>query len=121
MNKSVLSAIVFVSLFLLIGGIWFVTKSGTPKPGLYDNFSKCLAEKNATMYGAYWCPHCQNTKKTFGDSFQYVPYVECTVETKTCTDKQVEGYPTWIFSDGSRIEGEASMQILAEKTGCALP
>lgn len=120
MNKSVLIIIVFLTILFLGGGVWLVTKSGAPKPGQYDNFAKCLASKNVTMYGAYWCPHCLNTKKEFGDSFQYVPYVECTVETKTCTDKQIQGYPTWIFSDGTRIEGEASLQKISEKSGCSL-
>jgi type II secretory pathway component PulM len=24
----------------------------------YDGFAKCLATKQAKMYGLYWCPHC---------------------------------------------------------------
>jgi hypothetical protein len=120
MNKSIISYIVFICVLLLAGGIWLTTKSPTTKPAQYDNFAKCLAEKKVTMYGAYWCSHCQNTKKTFGASFQYVPYVECTVEIKKCAELNINGYPTWIFSDGSRIEGEASMSDLSTKSSCAL-
>jgi len=86
-----------------------------------DTFAKCLASKNAVMYGAYWCPHCQNQKKLFGSSFQYVPYVECTQDVAKCTAMNVQGYPTWIFSDGSRVEGEQSFQDLSNKTGCPAP
>ena len=42
----------------------------------YDSFAKCIASKNAKMYGLYWCPHCGDQKREFGASFRYVPYVE---------------------------------------------
>jgi hypothetical protein len=45
----------------------------------YDQFAKCLAAKNAKMYGLYWCPHCLEQKKMFGKSIQYVPYQECAL------------------------------------------
>ncbi len=94
----------------------------------YDNFAKCLAEKNITMYGAEWCVHCQNQKKLFGNSFQYVPYIECPENTKLCIDKGVEGYPTWIFPstnsgqapEGKKFEGEQTLEKLSQESGCAL-
>jgi hypothetical protein len=88
---------------------------------LLDDFAKCVAEHGVVMYGAWWCPHCKNEKKRFGDSFQYINYVECTDNPQLCTDKQVESYPTWIFGDGSRLSGELGFAPLAEKTGCSLP
>jgi len=107
----ILAAVVLV--VVLVGG------SAKPNPAV-DAFAKCLASKNVVMYGAYWCPHCQNQKKLFGDSFQYVPYVECTQDVAKCTAMNIQGYPTWIFSDGSRAEGEQSFQDLSNKTGCQL-
>jgi len=120
MNKSVLSIIIFVVLLLLGGGVWFATKASSPKPSSYDKLARCLASKKVTMYGAYWCPHCQNTKAAFGDSFQYVPYVECTVDVKKSTDNNVNGYPTWIYPDGTRTEGEVSLSDISTKSGCSL-
>jgi len=38
-----------------------------------------------------------------------------------CLEKKVDGYPTWDFADGSRVTGEQSLRVLAEKTGCQLP
>ena len=32
----------------------------------YDGFAKCLATKQAKMYGLYWCPHCIEQKEMFG-------------------------------------------------------
>jgi len=110
-----------LTLLLLVGGLYLATKKPSGTVGNLDNYAKCLTEKGMTMYGAYWCQHCKNIKKLFGDSFKYVQYVECTVETKTCTDKGVNGYPTFIFSDGSRLEGEITLSDFANKTSCPLP
>jgi hypothetical protein len=62
----------------------------------------------------------------FGSSKSYLPYIECSSpdgrsQKQICTDKKIEGYPTWEFADGSRINGEASFEDLAKKTGCQLP
>jgi hypothetical protein len=60
-----------------------------------DAFAKCLTEKGWTMYGAEWCGHCKDQKALFGDSFQYIKYVECPNNTQLCLDKGINGYPTW--------------------------
>lgn len=114
-----------MKLFLIILGItiisvtWFLSRP-TPASSSLDSFAKCLAEKKVTMYGADWCPHCQEEKKAFGSSFKYVPYVECPRNPKACLDKGIEGYPTWIMGDGSKLIGEQGLQTLSEKTGCSL-
>lgn len=95
--------------------------TGKPKSGTYDDFAKCIAEKKLVMYGAYWCQHCKNEKARFGDSFQYVPYVECTIETKTCLDKGVNSYPTWIDASDTKYEGEQGLEKLSQISGCNLP
>lgn len=102
----------------MAGGLYFATKK-TPSVGNLDKFAKCLTDKGMVMYGAYWCPHCQNIKKMFAESFQYIKYVECTVETQTCTDKGVTGYPTFIWGDGSRSSGELNLSDFAQKTSCS--
>lgn len=87
----------------------------------YDGFAKCLAEKKITMYGADWCSHCQNEKRAFGSSFQFVPYVECPQNPQACLEKGVTGYPTWIFSDGKKFVGEQGIEKLSQESGCPLP
>lgn len=94
-------------------------------PSDMDIFAQCLTEKSATLYGASWCPHCQKQKKAFGESVQYVNYIECAVDggrtqTEVCATAGIQGYPTWKFADGSEILGEASFEQLAEKTSCPL-
>ena len=117
---------------LLIGIIAFgviifaISKySANAGPGEYDEFAKCLTEKGVTMYGVYWCPHCQNQKKLFGSSVKYINYVECdprgdNANPDLCKEKGVTGYPMWELSDGSFASGEQSLNSLASKSGCIL-
>ncbi len=95
-------------------------------PGKYDAFAVCLKDKGAVFYGAFWCPHCQAQKKELGSSAKLLPYIECSTldgknQTQICKDKKIEGYPTWEFSDGSRLTGKVEISKLAEKTECVVP
>ncbi len=117
--------VIVILLIVFTGIIYFwVQNSNVPAP--YDDFAKCLKEKGATFYGTFWCPHCQNQKKLFGKSSKYLPYAECSTtdgqsQTIVCKEKNIESYPTWEFSDGSRMTGETSLSVLSEKTECPLP
>jgi hypothetical protein len=89
-------------------------------------FAQCLGTKGAKMYGAFWCPHCESQKELFGSSFQYAPYVECGVKgsrtpAQVCVDAGIKHYPTWVFADGARVEGEHPLEFLSQETGCPLP
>lgn len=93
----------------------------------YDSFAKCLATRNAKMYGLYWCPHCADQKREFGASFHYVPYVECASPddphqlTAACKAAGVKLFPSWQFGADPPKEGVLSLQDLSQKTGCSLP
>jgi len=96
-----------------------------PAEGKYDAFASCLSEKGAVFYGAFWCPHCSDQKNMFGSSAKYIPYVECSTsdgrsQLQVCRDAGVEGYPTWVFADGSMLSGIQSFSTLAERTGCTV-
>jgi len=91
-----------------------------------DGFAQCLSSKGAKMYGAWWCPHCADEKDSFGYAFQYINYVECSdpgqkTMNDTCKQVGIKNFPTWQFSDGSRVEGTQPLDALAKKTGCKLP
>ena len=105
---------------VFIFGIYTLFLNYRPSAGKLDSFAKCIADKGLTMYGAYWCPHCQNVKALFGSSFEYMKYVECTEHADVCTAQGVKGYPTFIFSDGRRLVGEKNLNELSEATGCPL-
>ncbi len=114
-----------IALIVLISLLVYLQKQ-SEGPGELDQFATCLKEKGAKFYGAFWCPHCNNQKKMFGKSAKLLPYVECSTpdasgQTEDCNKLGIESYPTWIFADGSKLNGEIPLQQLAEKTSCQLP
>lgn len=93
--------------------------------GKYDAFAMCLNQKDIKMYGASWCPHCQEQKKMFGSSQKYLDYVECSTndgkgQAEICKNNQIISYPTWELSNGTRFVGSQSFDKLSEISGCKL-
>lgn len=127
--KITKQTIFFAIIVILVIGmaVTFMIKGTPPNTsGKYDAFATCLKDKGAVFYGAFWCSHCQAEKKLFGTSEKLLPYVECSTpdaqgQTQICIDKGIKGYPTWIFADGSILNGEIPLATLAEKTSCILP
>lgn len=112
-----------ILLGIAIIGFWWWQNN---QPGKYDEFAKCLQGKGVKFYGAFWCSHCQNQKRTFGKSQKYLPYIECSSpdgksQLPVCSQANIDAYPTWEFADGSREVGEVPLSALAEKSGCQLP
>jgi thiol-disulfide isomerase/thioredoxin len=115
---------ILVVLVVIGGVVWLIRTPG--KAGAYDELATCIKDKGAIFYGAFWCPHCQNQKAMFGRSAKLLPYVECSTpdgqsQLPICNQAKVEGYPTWVFPDGTRESGEVSLERLAEVTSCQLP
>jgi glutaredoxin len=96
-------------------------------PAVEDPVSRALAvhlaDKGAKMYGASWCPHCQDQKAMFGAAARRLPYIECSMgptqgspQTSECNRAGIQTYPTWEI-DGKRYPEVLSIQRLAEMTG----
>ena len=122
-NSWIIGVIVVV---LFVGFIVAIKQIGNNKPSPLNAFAQCLKDAKATMYGAFWCPHCQAQKKLFGNAAKLLPYVECSTpdtksQTQICIDKKIEGYPVWEYADGTRTSGEQTLEQLAAKTSCKLP
>ena len=114
-------------LAILVTGIVIVSgcAANNKGTGRYDDFAKCLTEQGAKFYGAYWCPHCENQKGMFGNSIDYVNYIECSLpnragQTEECIQAGIKSYPTWEFQDGKRVEGVMSFEQLSQNSGCGL-
>ncbi len=85
--------------------------------GFEAALARHLREKGAVMYGAYWCPHCQEQKALFGDAAKDLPYVECdpngmNARPDLCAQAGVKSFPTWVLGSDRR-EGVQSPQALA--------
>lgn len=119
------SRLIYFLIIVAVFSLGFFSYNAITGPGPYDDFAKCLSDKGAVFYGAFWCPHCNDQKKLFGKSMKYIDYVECSspdkrAQTPVCVDEKIEGYPTWKFADGSVITGFVSLQELGVKTGCKM-
>ncbi len=118
-----------VAIIILVIGLGVLANKQSNAPGKYNQFAQCLVDKGAQFYGAFWCPHCQAQEKALGMTREALEkislYVECSnpdkSQTQICIDKKIVSYPTWMFKDGSVLNGEQTLAALAEKTQCVLP
>lgn len=113
-----------LAVILAIAGASFIYANSQPKKN-YDVFAQCLTEKGIKLYGAYWCSHCQDQKKMFGESVKYLDYVECAIpgsnkQTEACSAEGINAYPTWKYADGSKESAVKSLEELSQISRCAL-
>lgn len=126
-KKKMRNWIIVIAVIVIIVAVAYVWASKSASAdGKYDEFAKCLAGNNVTMYGAWWCTHCKDQKKAFGSSFQYINYIECSTSDgnamlQVCQDAKIDGYPTWNFADGTRKSGFVPLKELALAGNCTLP
>lgn len=113
---------ILLSAFILVG-CQTATSDQTKN---YDQFAQCLTDKGMVFYGAFWCSHCADQKKMFGEAMQYINHVECdprgeNSQSQLCLDQEIEAYPTWKSSDGRSWAGAQSFETLGEISGCVAP
>lgn len=118
-SQKLATGISIALALIIVGTVFSFGRGGTADARALDGFAQCLTDKGFTMYGAYWCPHCQNEKRAFGDSFRYVRYVECTEDPNICARAGIKGFPTWITDDGRKFEGEQGVERLSELSSCS--
>jgi hypothetical protein len=119
-NTKPVVVIVVMAVLAVVG--LFIWEGRSPEAsGKYDSFAQCLAQKDVTMYGAAWCTFCKKERAAFGDSFKYIKYIECPDSPQLCAEKGINGYPTWIFPDGKKLEGYQGVEKLSQESGCELP
>lgn len=123
-NKIIIIS-TFVLCVLVVAFAIFTKDTKEKTSGLYDKFAQCLTNNGAVMYGVEWCSHCNEEKNTFGSSFNFINYIECSENTQLCIDKGIRGYPSWSIGTSTElIEGfdkNTTFNQLSEKTGCKLP
>lgn len=86
-----------------------------------------LVDIGATMYGAWWCPHCHDQKQLFGqEAAKIIPYVECdgqgqNPQVELCRSvDEVRGFPTWEVN-GQFYGGAQPLAVLAQASGYTGP
>ena len=97
------------------------TAQNSAQTDFQTRLAKHLTDQGAVLYGAYWCPHCNNQKEIFGKASSLVNYVECDARgqnpnVQLCKDKGIKLYPTWEIK-GMRYEGVIALDELAKLSG----
>ncbi|MBI2105296.1 hypothetical protein HYT56_00490 [Candidatus Woesearchaeota archaeon] len=114
---------IITAVIILVLAIFFFTRNNEVEAGKYDEFAKCITEKGAIFYGSFQCIHCGTQKEMFGNSMQYINYVECGPlggpQNLACQQAKINSYPTWDIN-GARYSGVQQFDRLAELTGCQL-
>lgn len=114
-NKTTLGT----SLFVLTASVLSACSS---LPNAYEaRLADHLSETGATMYGAYWCPHCATQKTYFGGAAARLPYVECDSkgfdpQVERCQQAGISAYPTWVI-EGEYYLGSQPLGKLARLSG----
>mgnify|MGYP005839876551 CR=1 FL=1 len=78
-----------------------------------------LAEKDAKLYGAYWCSFTNAQKERLGkEAMSKIRYVECSKDGKDsefdlCKSKGIQGYPTWDIQ-GKFYPGDQELEELED-------
>ena len=101
---------------LLALGVFAVSPAGASPYQVA--LARHLASTRAVMYGAFWCPHCQEQKEMFAEASGMLPYVECDpkgagARPDLCEKASVKSFPTWVIGD-QRLEGTQSLDELAK-------
>jgi uncharacterized membrane protein len=110
-----------VIVFLHLNYIGLVGKPPAVEDPVLRALAVHLANTGAKMYGADWCPHCQDQKAMFGPAAKRLPYIECAAgrqggQTSVCREAGISTYPTWEIA-GKRYAEVLTTLRLAELTG----
>lgn len=124
-KKTIIGNIIKIGIFIIAVSflIFMMIRSNVvPEPETSDEdfattLAKCLTDQGVKMYGADWCPHCQNQKKMFGEAFKYIDYVDCEMDKEQCINAGVPGYPTWIINN-THYSGAHPLELLANISKC---
>lgn len=102
----------------------FQPKEETETPATLDSFVQCLTAKGIKFYGSKFCGWCKKQKELFGDSLQYLTYIECINPqtnqwSERCREEGIRAVPTWEIG-GEKSPGFKTLEKLAELSGCQL-
>lgn len=82
-----------------------------------------LKQKEAKMYGTYWCLACKGQKIAFGEkAFKQINYIECdpggtNPQPNLCRQANVTGFPTWEIEGKLTCQGGCTLDKLADLSG----
>lgn len=130
MNKYIL--VLFVAVLVGLVGFFMIANSTEsqqaeernktdPERIAMNEFVQCLAEEDVVVYGSETCPACFRFAQQFGGYDVIDPiYVECSKDREACAANMQTGFVPEVQIDGNVLEGDNSLERLAQVTGCKL-
>ena len=119
------SAAALLAAVLFLTGGYAASRPISAEQAYAAGLARHLTAEGVKMYGAYWCPACNNQKALFGPAAAMLPYILCDARSPIgqpggCVAAQIRAFPTWEIK-GQRYEGVLSLEQLAEMTGYQSP
>lgn len=89
-------------------------------------FARLLRDNGVTLYGAAFDSTTTAQRELFGDGSQFLNFVEVTNPNRTLNATAMANNitttsPTWIFSDGARLTGTQTLELLAHQLSVSVP
>lgn len=86
-----------------------------------EKLAKFMTDQGMVIYGSYQSPETKSQKDLFGESSQFLNYVECdatgtSANSDECISQNVNVYPTWIYN-GTKYVGIQTLSDLARYVG----
>ena len=98
---------------------WEITTESGPSE---IELAKHLTSVEAKMYGAFWCPHCNDQKQVLGkEAAKEITYIECdprgaNPQPEVCQAAGITSYPSWDIN-GKQLSGAQLPETLAQESG----
>jgi hypothetical protein len=119
-DKKMFLIIFTVALLATLVFVFWPKETASQQLSSRAAFTECLTSKGLTMYGQDTCLNCQLQKGMFEEDFKRIHYINCDIHQDECTQKDIQGYPTWMYN-GRSVLGVQNFKKLSDLTGCAAP
>jgi len=118
-TKKIKSYLIVFLLLVAIGVFSYTFYLRSHIPGQYDEFAKCITEKDVVIYGNDFCQYTNKQLNFFGKSRKYLNYIKCAENKELCDSKSIKITPTWEIA-GKMYEQVQSFERLSDLTGCKI-
>jgi len=108
---------VLIAIFILIlSGCAQKSENKNLKSELVD-FVGCLSEKQTVVYFTAECEFCKRQREIFGDKFELLKSVNCSLENEKCDG--LKNFPLWKIG-GKEYVGYKNFMELEKISNCKL-
>ena len=87
----------------------------------YEKFTSCLSNQGVIVYTHSQSEGSQKLRELFGTAWNYLPTIDCSINTGQCATVPVVNFPAFVDGNGKKlVEGSTNLSEIAVKTSCSL-